>query len=170
MPVEVIGLEVQENRELRLEALDVLELEARQLADDALGLPHLAFELAQRSPDVSGSWRAEDRAEQLRRRRLPVRPGDADDRVAQIARGELDLAPDRDATLACRDDERRFTGDAGALDEHLDAVEQPEVGVVSERALGHDHLHAVCLEQRLRRPSRARQAEHECALHSLNWR
>ena len=40
-------------------------------------------ELAQRRADVPGRPRAEHRAEQLRRRRLPVRAGDADERVRQ---------------------------------------------------------------------------------------
>ena len=115
VPVEVIGLEVQENRDPGPKGLDVLELEARQLADDALGLPHLAFELAQRPPDVSGRRRAEDRPQQLRGGRLPVRAGDADDRPLQVARGELDLAPHRDAALACLDDERVSPGTPGLL-------------------------------------------------------
>ena len=65
--------------------------------------------------------------------------------------GELDLAPDRDPALARGDDERRLAGHARALDEHVDAVEQREVGVVPERPVGGDDLHPVRLERRLRR-------------------
>ena len=43
---------------------------------------------------------AEDRAEQLGRRRLAVRAGDAEDRVREEPRAELDLAPHGDAARA----------------------------------------------------------------------
>ncbi len=151
MPVEVVRLEVEEDRDAGPQLVDVLELEARELADDPLLGLDLADQLAQRRADVPGRLRAEHRAEQLGRGRLPVRAGHAHDRVLQVARGELDLAPDRDPALARCDDERRLAGDTWALDEHVDAVEESEVGVVAERPVGGDHLHPVRFERRLRR-------------------
>jgi hypothetical protein len=171
VPVEVVRLEVEEDRDPRLELLDVFQLEARELADDPVRRLGLTHELAQRGTDVPGRPRAEHRAQQLGRGRLAVGTGDADERVRQEARGELDLAPDRDPALARRDDERRLARDARALDEHVDAVEQAEVGVVAERPVGRDDLRAPRLERRLRRQPGARKPEHEHPVHlRRNWR
>ena len=131
---------------------------------------HVADELAQRRADVAGGARAEHRAEQLGRRRLPVRAGDAEDRVRQQPRRQLDLAPDRDPPLARGRDERRLARHARALDEHLDAVEQGEILVVAERPVGGDDLRPTRLERGLRRPPRAREAEDERPLHKRNSR
>jgi hypothetical protein len=66
--VEVIGLQVEEDADARPKRLDVLELEARELADD----PHVGgrhpVERGERTADVSGnldrpSGDTEDRAE-----------------------------------------------------------------------------------------------------------
>jgi hypothetical protein len=171
VPVEMVRLEVEENRDPGTEFLDVLELEARELAHDPLIGLHLTDQLAQRGADVPGGPRAEHRAQQLGRGRLPVRAGDADDRILQVARSELDLTPDRRPALARRDNEGHLTGDARALDEHVDAFEQAEVGVVPERPVDGDHINPVRFERRLRRRPRAREAEHEHLRHcSRNWR
>src|SRR5918995_4613275 len=97
----VVGLEVEQHCDSRAQPMDVLELEARQLAHDPRVLTERAVETRQRATDVAGDrhgsvGRVEDRTEQLARRGLPVRPGDADERVAEEAETELDLAPDRD--------------------------------------------------------------------------
>ena len=87
VPVEVVRLEVEEHRDPRAELVDVLELEARQLADDpGLGRrvdPRVARgrRCRQRRPRPR-----EHRAEPLGRRRLAVRPRHADDRVRQAVR------------------------------------------------------------------------------------
>ena len=122
----------------------------------------LSDELAQsacrRCPAVR---RAEHRAEQLGRRRLPVRAGDADERVRQQREPRARSRSRPGSHARARRHERRLARHAGALDEHVDAVEQAEVGVVAERPVGRDDLHAARLERRLRRPPGARQPEHE---------
>ena len=144
------------------------KLESSQTIHSSAG--DVADELAERGADVPGGAGAEHRAEQLGRRRLAVRAGDADDRVREQSRRQLDLAPDGDPALARRHDERRLARHARALDQHLDAVEQGEILVVAERPVGRDDLGAARLERGLRGPARAREPEHEDALHSRNWR
>src|SRR5262249_58028833 len=78
--VEVVGLEVEEHRDVTYERLDILELERRELAND----PVHAADGGERRADVPGNGdvatrRPEDRAEQLGRPRLAVRAGNADD-------------------------------------------------------------------------------------------
>ena len=78
--VEVVGLEVEQHRDVAGQLVHVLELERRQLADDPLH----RLERRQRRADVArhrdvASRGTEDRAEQLGRRGLAVRPGDADE-------------------------------------------------------------------------------------------
>jgi hypothetical protein len=67
VPVEVVGLEVEQHGDLARELVDVLELEARELADDAGRRLDLAVEIGQRATDVAGDGHAEHRAEQLAR-------------------------------------------------------------------------------------------------------
>ena len=86
-----------------------------------------ADERGQRTADVAGdldrlSGGAKDRAQELARRRLAVRPGDAEDRVRQEARTELDLAPDGDRTLARALDQQRLTRDSRALHDEIDPL------------------------------------------------
>ena len=99
VPVEMVGLEVEQHGDPRTELVDVLELEAGDLADDDLARLDPAVELRQRAADVAGDGRSEHDSEQLARRRLPVRPGHADDRVPEQPRAELDLAPDGNARV-----------------------------------------------------------------------
>ena len=68
------------------------------------------------------------------------------------------------------DDERRLARHAGALDEHVDAVEQGEILVVAERPVRRDDLGPARLERGLRGPARAREPEDERPLQSRNWR
>ena len=129
--VEVVGLEVEEHRDVARELVHVLELEARELADDR----RAGLDLARRRPvsarptfPATSTRRPaarEDRAEQLGRRRLPVRARDADQRVAgEQPVAELDLAPDRDAARTRSRGERRRSRHARALDDELDTLEQ----------------------------------------------
>src|SRR5439155_10423149 len=104
-------------------------LEARQLAHDPGAPLQSAVEARQGSTDVAGEGdrrasRAEHRAEQLARRRLPVRSRDPDERVSEQAKAELDPAPDWNPARTRSRCQRRFPGHARALDEQLDVVQQ----------------------------------------------
>ena len=100
VPVDVVLGEVEQHGDVGPEALDVLELEARQLGHhDRLGVDP-AGQVGQRPAHVAGHFDraagvAQDLAGELGRRGLAVGPGDGDPAVGQKARGELDLAPDR---------------------------------------------------------------------------
>ena len=65
--VEVVGLEVEQHRDAWAEAVNVLELKARQLADDPVVVSDRAVEAGERTADVAGdggrsSGGTEDRA------------------------------------------------------------------------------------------------------------
>ena len=131
VPVEMVRLEVEEDGDVAGERVDVLELEARQLADDPCVVAGGLGRVGESATDVSGDLdRApggtEHRAEQLGCGRLPVRAGDADQPRAgrQQPVAELDLAPDRDAARARADDERRLRRYARALDDEIHPFEQ----------------------------------------------
>src|SRR5262249_12320788 len=146
------------------ERLDVLELERRELADD----PVRRADRGERGADVPRDGdvaprRAEDRAEQLRRRRLAVRARDADEPrvLRQEAPCDLHLGMDGDAALARDRDERALAGNAGALDEDIDSVEQVELELVAERAVDENDVVALLVESAGDRLARARQAVDE---------
>jgi hypothetical protein len=122
--VEVVGLQVQEHCDAGPELLDVLELEARELADDPLPAVDLAVEIAERAADVSRDGSAQHDSEELARRRLPVRAGDAEDRVVEQPRAQLDLAPDGNTTLSSGRDERRVGRYPWALDQDVHSLQQ----------------------------------------------
>ena len=127
--VEVVGRHVEEHGDARPELVDVLELEARQLADDPGVLRDRAVETGQRAADVAGdrdrlAGRAEDLAQELAGRRLAVRPGDPEERVRQEARAELDLAPDGHAPRARGGHEGYLARDTGALDQQVHVVDE----------------------------------------------
>ena len=161
VPVEVVGLEVEQHRDLAGELVHVLELEARKLADDPRARLDLPVELGQCAADVSRHGSAEHGAEQLAGRRLAVRARDAEQSRTQEPVRELDLAPDLDpAPLGFRH-ERSLPRDARALYEHVDAVEQAEVTVVPELPVGREHLHPAPRECRNRSLSGPSEPEHE---------
>jgi hypothetical protein len=139
----------------------VLELEARDLADDGRRRVDAPDELCQRAADVAGHRRTEDVPEELARRRLAVRPGDRHERIGQQPGAELDLRPDRDPALARGRRQRRLARHAGALHQHVDAVEQRQVAVVPELPVGDDHLRPARLERRAGRLAGAREPDHE---------
>ena len=157
--VEMVRLEIQQHGDLERELVHVLELERRQLADDPCVLGRL--DRAQRPADVSGdddlaAGGAEDLAEQLGRRRLALRAGDADERTRrEQAPAELDLRPDRDAASSRLDDERPLARHARVLDDELDAVEQPQIVLVAElaRRLARPRRRAPRARRRRRRPT-----------------
>ena len=100
--IEVVGREVEQHRDPRLERLRALELKTARL-DDVDRLFRRGLDLrAQRQADVAADEDAvaaglEHAAGQRRGRRLPFRPGDGDDAAAQPAGRELELARDRNA-------------------------------------------------------------------------
>jgi hypothetical protein len=168
--IEVVGFEVDEHRNARAELVDVLELEARELADDPGTGRDAGVEVAELAlllvagQDELPPGRLEDRAEQPGRRRLPVRSGNSEDRVAEQPVAELDLAPDEDPAPARLGDERVLAGHARALDQQLHAVERRVV--FGHRALpglsvDRGHGHAVPLERVGGRPAGPPQPEHE---------
>ena len=173
VPVEVVGLEIQEHRDPRPELVNVLQLEARELADDPASL---VVELGQRAADVPRHGRGEHLAEKGGGRRLAVRPGHAEDRRRQQPAAELDLAPDRNAALAGGGDEGCLRRHPGALDQDVDSLQQrgllgSEVdfdaglgeppGIGLRRAVdGHDAV-AVPRERQRRSPAGPRQPDHE---------
>ena len=93
---------------------------------------------------------------------VPVTPTSSS---AEQPVAELDLAPDRDPARPRDADEQLAAGHAGALDEHVDVVEQAGVAVVSERPVGPHDLHPAPLEQGGGALPGARHPEHEHALH-----
>ena len=161
--VEVVGLEVDEHGDAAAEHVDVLQLEGRELADDEL--PGLGIDPGQRPADVTRGPEAEDRAQELGRRRLAVRAGDADEVDAEQPVAELDLAPDRDPARPRDADEQLARRDARALHEHVHVVEQAGVAVVPERPIGPHDLHPAPLEQVGGALPGARHPEHERAVH-----
>ena len=126
VPVEVVGLEVEEDGDAKAQLVDVLELKRGELADD----PIRPLDGGEGVPDVARdghvpSGRTEDRTQELDRGRLAVRARDADDRGrAEQPIPELDLAPDRNPSAPRLPDERRLARHSRALDEQLDAVEE----------------------------------------------
>jgi hypothetical protein len=131
--VQVVRREVEEHRHARAKGVDVLELEARELADDPGALGERAVQSRERPPDVSGDrdvlpGRAEDRAEKLACGRLAVRSGDAHDRVLEEPEAELDRAPDGQPALPRGGRERGRRRYAWAFDKQVHAVEK--LGVV----------------------------------------
>jgi hypothetical protein len=179
--VEVVGREVEQDGDARPKRVDVLELKARELADDPRVLGERAVQARERVADVprdrdGGRCGPEDRTEKLARRRLPVRARHADDRIGEEPEAELDLAPDGQATLARGGHEGCLRRNAGAFDEQVHAVEQ--LGVVRAEddfdavlakpprvqpcvAIDADDRHAAPGKRERRRLPRAREAEHE---------
>ena len=127
--VEMVRLDIEQDGDARLQRLDVLELKGGELADDPGVLRDRIHERRQRAADVPrdldlAASGAKHRAQKLRRRRLAVRPGDAEQRVRKEAGAELDLAPYGELALARAADQRRFARDARALDDEIDPLEQ----------------------------------------------
>ena len=183
VPVEVVGLQVEQDGDVARERVDVLELEARELADDPRVFPGHQGGVGERATDVARDQDvpvggAEDRAEQLGRRRLPVGAGDADEACAcgQQPIAELDLAPDGNAARARTADERRLGRNARALDDQFDSLEQrlllrsesefdaeavEPAGVDVGRAVRRDDLNAARGERSRCREARPREPDDE---------
>ena len=169
----MIRLEVQQHGDLERELVHVLELERRQLADDPCVVGRL--DRAQRPADVPGdddlaAGGAEDLAEQLGRRRLSLRAGDADERTRrEQAPAELDLRPDGDAASPRLDDERPLARHARVLHDELDTVEQTQVVFVAELGVDSHDLVATRLERGGGGDARPRQPVDE-HLHARKFR
>ena len=124
----MVGLEIEEDADARLERMHVLELERGELADDPRVVGDRADERRQRPADVAGDLdrparSAEDRAEELARGRLAVRPRDAEDRVrrgaAQPSSISLHTGIPRSRAPV---DEHRLARDARALHDEIDPL------------------------------------------------
>ncbi len=179
MAVEVIRLEVQQHRDPRPEVVHVLELEARDLADDRSTRLDGAVELAERAADVPRDRRLEHRPEPLARRGLAVRAGHGDEWVVEEAGAELQLAPDLEAPRLGRRHERRRPGYSGALHQQVHSVQHglllaPEaefdaggrkpLGVRARRAVDADHLDPPARERERGRAAGAREPEDDDAV------
>src|SRR5262249_40397147 len=109
--IEVVGSDLQGHADTRTEAVDVLELEAGQLAGDPGVRANAAGQVAQWPPDVAGNLDGDipglqHASHQLGGGRLAVGARDADDRALDQPVAELDLAPDRHARTPRGDDQR----------------------------------------------------------------
>ena len=139
--VEVVLGEVEQDAGVGREAQRVLELERRRLQDHDRRLGQAgADQRGQRRPDVPDHHRGQIRgavevADQLDRRRLPVRAGHRDRLVGHQPPAELELPEHADPRLAGGDDHRRLLRHARALDQRLDAGEQLD----ARRAGVHGH-------------------------------
>ena len=105
VPVQVVGREVQQRRDPRVERLGRLELEAADFDDVDRLVGRRVHLRRKRVADVPGHGRRqpsrrEHPADQRRGRGLPLRAGDRDDPAAQQARRQLDLAGDRNLRAA----------------------------------------------------------------------
>jgi hypothetical protein len=160
----VVSLDVEQHGDPRGEGLDVLELEARELADDQRAGLHLAVEGAEGEADVPGGGCAGDLREQGGRRRLPLGPGDSEDGVGEDAEAKLDVAPDRDRAGKGGGGERGLVRDAAALDDDVDARKQLKVFVVAEPPVGLDDVDPPAAKSRRRGRALPREAEDERSL------
>ena len=102
MPIEVVGREVEQDRDARVQGLLVGELEGRCLDDERVML--LEGRGRERHADVAARdgvqpAGAQTRRDHARRRRLPVRSGHGEVRDADEPGPELQLTPDRDVAL-----------------------------------------------------------------------
>src|SRR6185312_77995 len=138
---------------------------ARKLAHDPRALCRSEGGIGEGTTHVAGhldlpAGCAEDRAEQLGRRRLPVRAGHADQARARREQpvAELDLAPDGEVARPRTRDQRRFGRYARTLDDEFHPFEQrlllrsesefdaevaEPAGIGVWRTISRDHLNAA---------------------------
>ena len=110
VPVQVVRRQVQQDRHLRMEPVDVEQLERRGL--DGQDVPRLARRQRERVPHVPAGAglqprRRQHRREQLDGRRLAVRPGHRQVRDGAHPRAQLELAPDRELPVPRPPQDRR---------------------------------------------------------------
>ena len=128
--VEMIGGQVEQHADGAGGSSHPLELEARHLGHR--GVPALAARHGVGRAACRGCRRRTTRrpcalqhvAEQHRGRALAVRAGDGEDRAAQQARRQLDLAPHRRCRARRRAQHRMRARHAGARHDQVDAVER----------------------------------------------
>jgi hypothetical protein len=130
VPVEVVGTEAGEDRDVGGEGERVVQLEGGALADDDLGRPGAAGQRGQRSPDVPRDGHvaarpAQDVPEPLGDGGLPVRAGHRHERRVQQPPAELHLAEHGQPPLARGGDHGRPRRHPGGLDDRRGA---PELG------------------------------------------
>ncbi|OPZ92183.1 MAG: hypothetical protein BWY73_00909 [candidate division TA06 bacterium ADurb.Bin417] len=102
--VQVVGGDVEQQREFRPEALDPLQLETAHLQDHRVGCGQAVNYRDEGGPDVARedhrpAGRFQHVAQQGNHGTLAVGPGDRQDRGRAETVGQFQFAPDRDAAL-----------------------------------------------------------------------
>ena len=189
VPGEVIGREVQDQADLGREGDSVVQLVAARLADDRRVAREAVDERRDGRADVPrerdlAARRAPDLAEQLDDRRLPVRPGDRDERAVEQPPAQFELAADRDARRDRARHDRRRRRHPGALHDRARTLKLGDAGhagphlhprLAQRRRLGRlagvhtDHRLAARPQQPRRRSSRPREAHHEPRAGRERW-
>src|SRR5262249_51181552 len=103
--IEMVGRDIEVDRDLWMKSLDRLQLEAGDLENVPSIICGLPDEFDHWGPNIAAdhgllSRMRQNLARKGRRSRLTIRSGDGDDVAAQKARGKFDLADDLDAELA----------------------------------------------------------------------
>src|SRR5581483_9601694 len=118
VPVEVVGSDVEHDSSFRMEGLNGLKLEAGDF-EHVVGVGGgFGYKRNCRGADVAADQRlpsapGDDLAGEGSGGGLSVGAGDGDDVALKKARGELDLADDRNAALAGLSEQRDVAGNAG---------------------------------------------------------
>ena len=185
VPVEMIGRDVQDHRDLRMELFRAFELEAGNLQHRPRAFAALIDEAHHRHADVAGDQRRQTRllqdfAGQRRRRGFAVGAGDGQDLAFQKARGQFQLADHRAAEVAGLHQFgriQRHTGtdydqvlaaksqQAVAARLHHDALIQQRRNFLGKRLgranIGYRHLRALPAQKQRRRKPGLPQAHHQ---------
>ena len=119
MPVEVVGSDVQQDGDVRMQVLRRLELEAAQLGDEDCPGLDVVHGGNQGDADVAAdergkAGRLQHLAQERRSRGLAVRPGDADQPPGQEPARRLDFGDDLNPAGTRRLELRQVPGHSGA--------------------------------------------------------
>ncbi len=151
VPVEMIGRQIENARDLGMEVRDGLELEARDLEHEEIAGAEIADDRAERQTNVSADDRppsggSQDLADHRDGRRLAVRARDGDEARLGEPAAELELARERHAAPRRLEQKRMIDRDAGADDDLVDAVEE----LRAETAEAHGHAGDIVRNRRER--------------------
>ena len=149
VPLQVVGLEVQDGGRVHLHRVHPVQLEARQFHGQHVIGGLVEHRLHHRASDVAHgrglqACSLEDRGEHLRGGGLAIGAGDRqprDDTVGVLhAPGQLDLAPDRDATGSGLRQQGRTRAPARRGDHQVDVVGKRGRGALAELDLRVEEL------------------------------
>ena len=134
--IEVVGREVQQHRDPRLEGVDAFQLKAARFNHVDCVLGRFVDLSAEGTADVAADEDVmaagfEHSAGQRRRGRLALGPGDRDDAAAQPARRELELANHGDPGPARGVERRLLRGTRRAEDDQV-RVRERRLGMTAE--------------------------------------